>query len=174
MKAQPEPLISETFGHLTLTSASAAETACLGARLAPLLRLGDVLPLWGGFGVGKTTFVQGVARGLGVEPPVVSPSFGLVNEYAPPACGSLRLYHLDLYRIGSLEEAEAFGVEELLDGDGALLIEWPEVIRAALPSQRLDVTLELVDEDCRAIHFEAIGGRFVQLLDAYSRLAGGR
>ncbi|MDP9378852.1 MAG: tRNA (adenosine(37)-N6)-threonylcarbamoyltransferase complex ATPase subunit type 1 TsaE [Chloroflexota bacterium] len=142
----------------------------LGALLAPLLLPGDVLPLWGGFGVGKTTFVQGVGRGLGVERPVVSPSFGLVNVYPNP---HVPLYHLDLYRVSSAAEAEVFGVDEILGGDGAALIEWPSVLLPKLPSERLDVYFELaVGDEERTIRFEAGGRRAVALLDALQASVG--
>lgn len=152
---------------LALRSGSAARTAELGALLAPLLRPGDVLPLWGEFGAGKTTFVQGVGRALGIGRPLVSPSFGLLHVYRD---GGLPLYHLDLYRVGSAEEAEAFGVEEALGGDGAALVEWPAVIEELLPRDRLDVYLGHSPGETRTLRFEARGARFEALLAAYRRL----
>lgn len=141
--------------------------------LAPLLCPADVLPLWGGFGVGKTTFVQGVGEGLRVVQPVVSPSFGLIHEYTGYR-SSLRLYHLDLYRIHSVEEAEGLGLEEILGGEGAALVEWPQVIERILPEERLDVLFEAVSEDCRSLRFEARGARAQELLSAYRALVGPR
>lgn len=171
MSFRPPQVSAELGRTLDLTTTSAAQTAHIGAILAPLLAVGDVLPLWGGFGAGKTTFVQGVARGLGVTRAVVSPSFGLVNEYHG---NGLTLYHLDLYRVGSVEEAEAFGVDEVLGGYGAALIEWPEVVRALLPDERLDITFEMLHEDLRLIRFAARGERGQALLAAYARVAGSR
>lgn len=156
---------------LSLETSSASETAELGSLLASLLGPGDVLPLWGEFGVGKTTLVQGVGRGLGVGQAVVSPSFGLIHSYAGER---LTLYHLDLYRIQTVDEAEAFGVEEVLDGGGAVFIEWPEVIAGLLPEDRLDVTMEHLGEEGRLIRFEASGERSLSLLRAYSDLIGSR
>lgn len=139
----------------------------LGALLAPLLRPGDVVPLWGGFGAGKTTFTQGVGRALGVHQPVVSPSYGLVHEYHGGP-GRPVLYHLDLYRLESAEEAAAIGIEHILGGDGVALIEWPAVIEKLLPHERLDVHLELLPDGARSVGFVATGGRYIDLLAAYA------
>jgi tRNA threonylcarbamoyladenosine biosynthesis protein TsaE len=156
---------------LVLRSESAAETGELGAVLAPLLLPGDVLLLWGGFGAGKTTFVQGVGRGLGVERPLLSPSFGLLNAYPE---GRVPLHHLDLYRVGSAEEAEAFGVDEVLGGDSATLVEWPAVLEPLLPPERVDVRFELGTEDARTLRFEATGERASELVAAYREVVGRR
>ncbi|MDP9351516.1 MAG: tRNA (adenosine(37)-N6)-threonylcarbamoyltransferase complex ATPase subunit type 1 TsaE [Chloroflexota bacterium] len=158
-------------GSLRVLSASSGETLWLGTLLAPLLGPGDVLPLWGGFGVGKTTFVQGIGEGLRVAQPVVSPSFGLVHEYTGHR-SSLRLYHLDLYRIQSVEEAEGLGLEEILGGEGTALVEWPQVIESVLPEERLDVLFEAVSEDHRELRFEPHGARARDLLGAYRSLVG--
>jgi tRNA threonylcarbamoyladenosine biosynthesis protein TsaE len=149
--------------EITLRSESAEHTARFGRTLATLLRPGDVLPLWGEFGAGKTTFVQGVGLGLGVERPILSPSFGLIHAH-PAAGGRTPLYHLDLYRIGTPEEAEAFGVEEVLRGDGAVLIEWPGAVESLLPRDRLDVRFEVGQGDERVLRFEARGERATALL----------
>ncbi len=139
----------------------------LGALLAPLLRPADVVPLWGGFGVGKTTFTQGVGRALGVHQSVVSPSYGLVHEYRGEP-GRPVLYHLDLYRLASAGEAAAIGIQDILGGDGVVLIEWPAVIQQLLPRERLDVHLELVPGGARSVGFVATGGRYVDLLASYA------
>lgn len=174
-----QPRHTQTASHnlsRTFASPSAEATRALGELLAPLLKPGDVLPLWGGFGAGKTTFVQGVGRGLGVERPIVSPSFGLLHTYAVPVRPGFALHHLDLYRIGSLEEAKAFGVEEALYGEGAALVEWPEVVLPLLPVDRVDVAFEACPEaggasderrdEPRTITLRAGGERSVALLRA--------
>jgi tRNA threonylcarbamoyladenosine biosynthesis protein TsaE len=114
-------------------------TAALGARAAGLLRGGEILLLHGGLGAGKTCFVQGLCRGLGVTGEVVSPTFTLVNTYE----GRLRVHHLDFYRIESPADLPDIGVPELLDevADGGTVIaaEWPGPLLAALgPLPRLE------------------------------------
>ncbi len=115
------------------------ETFGLGERAAALLRGGEVLLLHGGLGAGKTCFVQGLCRGLGVTAEVVSPTFTLVNTYE----GRLRVHHLDFYRIESPADLPDIGVPDLLDevedGGAVLVAEWPGPLLAALgPLPRLE------------------------------------
>ena len=110
----------------------AAQTQALAYHLAPLLEAGDVLVLSGGLGAGKTTFVQGLARGLGVTEPVTSPSFTLVRRYQ----GRLVLVHADLYRLDRVHEVLDLGIDELAGDDGVVAVEWGEVARPHLPSGR--------------------------------------
>lgn len=171
MILHPRPAPPDISFETVFLSAAAADTIRLGRTLAPLLRPGDVLPLWGEFGAGKTTFAQGVGLGLGVERPILSPSFGLIHAH-PAAGGRMPLYHLDLYRIGTPEEAEAFGVEEVLRGDGAVLVEWPGAVESLLPRDRLDVRFEVGQGDERALRFEARGERATALLGAFTDALG--
>ena len=157
--------------RLVVTTATVCETTALGAVLGPLLRPGDVVPLWGGFGVGKTTLTQGVGRALGVHQTVVSPSYGLMHEYHGKP-GRPVLYHLDLYRLESAAEAAAIGIEDILGGDGVALIEWPDVIQQLLPRERLDVHLEMVSSGARSVQFVATGRRYIDLLAAYAHAIG--
>ncbi|MDQ3856434.1 MAG: tRNA (adenosine(37)-N6)-threonylcarbamoyltransferase complex ATPase subunit type 1 TsaE [Chloroflexota bacterium] len=152
---------------MKLRSSSPEHTERLGATLASVLQPGDVMPLWGGFGAGKTTLVRGVARGLGFQGPVVSPSFGLVSEYPPSTESGTALYHLDLYRVGSEQEALAFGVEDILGGDGICLIEWPGAVSELLPPDRLDLALEDAGGTNRRVLCRATGERAQVLLGAY-------
>ncbi len=129
---------------------SAAATAALGARLGAQLHAGDVVALVGDLGAGKTTFVQGIGQGLGVQGPITSPTFTLVGEYA----GRLRLYHVDVYRLGDAPaEALAFGLGDLLEGDGVTVIEWAVQVRDILPETCLWVTLHTTAETQRRIRF---------------------
>ena len=116
---------------------SPQETQALARALADTLQPGDCICMYGDLGVGKTAFVQGLAQGLGIEEPVTSPTFTIVNCYE----GRLPLYHFDVYRIGSCEELEEIGYEEYVYGDGVSVIEWPELIAGALPEMRYDVTI---------------------------------
>jgi len=116
-----------TPAPVRLTSHGPEETERLGERLASALRPGDVLLLEGPFGAGKTRFVQGLARGLGIDEYVTSPSFVIVQEYH----GRLPLYHIDLYRLERLDRPTRDLLAEYFDGDGVTVVEWP----AALPEE---------------------------------------
>lgn len=155
---------------LDFFSRSPEQTRRLGARLGAALRPGDVICLQGELGAGKTTFVQGVARGWGALDTVSSPTFILVNEYRR-ADGSL-LFHMDAYRLASVPEAEELDLDSLL-ADGSLLIEWPERIDGLVPPQHLWIKLEHVDEEERELKFKAVGGRYDELLDVIRRAVGG-
>ena len=104
--------------------ADAAATRAIGAALAALLRAGDVVALEGELGAGKTTLARGVLEALGLAGEAPSPTFAIVQAYAPPEV-RLPLCHVDLYRIARPDEVEELGLDEALD-EGALLIEWPE------------------------------------------------
>jgi len=139
--------------ELVVVTGGAEGTRQLGARLAGHLRRGDVLLLHGDLGAGKTTLAQGIARGLGVEGAVQSPTFTLVAEHeGRDAAGApLRLYHLDLYRLTE-DELDSFGFDDYLAPvDGVTLIEWPERAGHRLPAHALLVRLEPAGADRRRI-----------------------
>jgi tRNA threonylcarbamoyladenosine biosynthesis protein TsaE len=122
---------------LKVVTRSVEETRALGEQLGrDVLRPGDVVVLSGELGTGKTALAQGVGRGLGVEGPVVSPTFTLVREYE----GRIRLCHVDIYRLEWVQEIHELGIEEQLE-DSVTLIEWGEVAASALPTERLEVRL---------------------------------
>ena len=114
----------------TFYSHSANQTTALGEHLASDCRCGDVLAFFGGMGMGKTAFIKGLAKGLGISADVTSPTFALVNEYKGDKCA---LYHFDMYRIGSWEDLYSTGYFDYLDTDAVLAIEWSENIENALP-----------------------------------------
>jgi len=122
---------------------SVDDTRSLAAEVAALARPGDLVLLAGDLGAGKTSFVQGFARALGVEEPVTSPTFVLVHGYE----GLLPIIHIDAYRLDHLQELVDLGIAELLDGGGVTLIEWGDAVLPALPSEFLEVRLELGDGD---------------------------
>ena len=103
------------------------------------LTFSAVITLTGDLGVGKTVFTQGLAKGLGIEEPVNSPTFTIVQVYDE---GRLPLYHFDVYRIGDIEEMDEVGFEEYVMGDGVSLIEWANLIEEILPERRSEVTIE--------------------------------
>jgi tRNA threonylcarbamoyladenosine biosynthesis protein TsaE len=139
-----------------LRTRSAEETRAVAARLAAHLEAGDVVVLVGDLGAGKTTFAQGVARGLGVDVPVTSPTFTLVQEYS----GRLPVAHVDVYRLDRIQELHDLGFEELLDGPGVTLVEWGDVVRQVLPPNHVVVRIEPGDDDERLLTLEFEGARW--------------
>ena len=128
---------------------SEEDTERLAEQLALRLRAGDVLLLSGPLGAGKTAFVRGLARGLGIDADEVSsPTFTLVHEYRG---GRLTLYHADLYRLEKVA-TEDLGLEEMGIADGVLAIEWPDRLAHALLGAR-EVHLEIVDDTSRRISY---------------------
>ncbi|SRR6266540_3568142 len=127
---------------LRLATASPEETRAIGGSLADLLQAGDVVSLSGDLGSGKTTLIQGIARGLGVDQPVLSPTFTLIREYR----GRLPVYHLDVYRLNRLQDVLDLGFDEYLDGGGVTLIEWGDAIEAMLPEDNLRMELAIPDD----------------------------
>ena len=134
---------------------SAAETWQLGEQIAKELKAGDVILLEGGLGAGKSELARGIARGLGVQETVTSPSFTILNVYDS---GRLPLYHFDWYRLESEEELYELGMDEYLGGDGVALVEWPERCPEAVPEQCLRIRLFPEGENTRRIETEAAGG----------------
>ncbi len=137
---------------------AASETLALAERVATLLVPGDVIVLSGDLGAGKTVFAKGLARGLGVEGPVVSPTFTIVREYE----GRLRVLHLDVYRLDHVQEIIDLGLDEQLDGEAVAIIEWGEAVGALLPADRLEVRLaalppEEADDDTRVVSLVPVG-----------------
>jgi tRNA threonylcarbamoyladenosine biosynthesis protein TsaE len=124
---------------LELVTASPEDTRAVGGAVAALLRPGDVVSLTGDLGAGKTTFVQGAARALGVQDPVLSPTFTLVREYR----GRLPIYHLDIYRLDRIQDVLDLGFEELVDRRAIVFVEWGDAIDALLPPEHLQVELTL-------------------------------
>jgi tRNA threonylcarbamoyladenosine biosynthesis protein TsaE len=141
---------------LTLTAATAAELQAIGERLGRLLAAGDVLALIGPLGAGKTTFVQGLARGLEVPPDrhVASPTFALVNEHP----GRVPLVHADLYRINDARELEELGLADAYDR-AAVAIEWLDRFPDAAPSERLTIEIEIAADGSRGVTFRPTGAR---------------
>ncbi|HZQ03642.1 MAG TPA: tRNA (adenosine(37)-N6)-threonylcarbamoyltransferase complex ATPase subunit type 1 TsaE [Gaiellaceae bacterium] len=132
--------------ELTLVTASAEETAALGGRLARRLAPGDVVTVAGELGSGKTTFVRGACRALGVSEPVTSPTFTIGHRYAAP----VPVAHLDLYRVRSLSADEWGDLEPYFDGTIAF-VEWPEHAGDWLPAADVGVQLEHLDDRQRRI-----------------------
>lgn len=135
-------------------SSSPEETAELASRLAADLAPGSVVALSGPLGSGKTVFVKGIAKALGVSPSeTTSPTFTIINEYA----GSLPLYHIDLYRLEEFSEVLELGLDEYFDGGGIVAVEWPERARLLLPVETIVVAFERLSEKARTIRIGRLG-----------------
>ena len=142
-----------------LISNSPAETEALGEQFGRAARRGWVIALTGELGAGKTQFVRGVARGLGIAARVHSPTFTLVNEYGG---GRLNLFHLDLYRLETQEQILSAGIEEFLSPDGVSVVEWAERIKAESGKRKaetrwISVKFEIAGETERRIIYDDFG-----------------
>ncbi len=135
-------------------SHSVEETEILGARLAAALRPGDVVAYRGGLGAGKTAFTRGLARGLGCQGRVASPTFTIVNEYD----GTVPLFHFDMYRLDGSDELYDIGWEDYQSRNGVCAVEWSERVGDALPPDAVVVTLRPCPEntDWRRITVEGV------------------
>jgi tRNA threonylcarbamoyladenosine biosynthesis protein TsaE len=143
-------------------SRSADQTRRIGNRLGEILEPGDVVCLTGELGAGKTTLVQGIARGWGSVDAVTSPTFVLVNNYRLPDGGILS--HLDAYRLVNAREAEDLDLESLMEG-GPLLVEWADRILEALPEEHLSIHMEMLAEELRRVEITYKGNRYCKLLN---------
>jgi tRNA threonylcarbamoyladenosine biosynthesis protein TsaE len=150
---------------LDVVTRTAEDTRKVAEALSELLVPGDVVSLTGDLGAGKTTFVQGAARGLGVTDQVASPTFVLVREYR----GDVPVYHLDVYRLDRLQEVIDLGFEDLLDPAGVVFVEWGDAIAPLLPDEHLRVELRARDGDVRRLSFS---GRGVRWAGRWERLEG--
>ena len=140
----------------TLISHSPAETETLGEKFGLAAGRGCVIALSGDLGAGKTQFVKGVARGLGLKARVHSPTFTLVNEYGG---GRLKLFHLDLYRLETREQILSAGIEDFLSPDGVAVVEWAERIydlRFTIYDLK-KVQIEILNETERKIVYDDFG-----------------
>lgn len=134
----------------TVESRSSVETEAVGARLAERLGPGDVVLVSGDLGAGKTTLIRGACRALGVEAPVTSPTFTIGQRYR----GRLPISHLDLYRLGGLEDEDPALLEDYLDADSVAFVEWPAIAAPRLAGRRpLEVRMTHAGADRREIAF---------------------
>lgn len=146
---------------ISVITKKAQETEYIGQRMANFLSPGDVIILIGDLGAGKTLFVQGVAKGLGIEDEITSPTFTIIQEYGE---GRLPLYHMDVYRITSPKEMEDLGYEEYFYGQGVTFIEWGNLILDLLPEEHLTLEFSLVEEG-REISFYPQGRHYERLVE---------
>jgi len=143
----------------TFISHSPADTEALGEKLGRTVERGRVIALSGDLGAGKTQFVRGLARGLGITGRVHSPTFTLVNEYGG---GRLKLFHLDLYRLETAAQIRCAGIEEFLAPEGVSVIEWAERLedggwRMEDGKKITRVRIEIINETERSIDYDDFG-----------------
>ena len=132
---------------MTIISKSEAETEAAGERFAKTLPDGAVVALYGDLGAGKTAFVRGMVRGLGIDARVSSPTFTIVNEYL----GARELYHFDMYRLGSSDELFDIGWEDYLSRGGVCAVEWSENVEDAFEGDQICVRIEKTGDAERVI-----------------------
>ena len=142
---------------MTIRTDSADATRAVAAALAEQLLPGDLVLLVGDLGAGKTAFAQGLAKGLGVEEPVTSPTFTIVQQYE----GRLRLAHVDVYRLDRVQDLYDLGFDELIDDGGVTVVEWGDLVAQALPTEHLLVRIDLGTADTeRVLDFSYHGARW--------------
>jgi tRNA threonylcarbamoyladenosine biosynthesis protein TsaE len=147
---------------MIIATASVTETRKVGQMLGKRLREPVVIALWGELGAGKTAFVQGLARGLGVPENqyVTSPTYTLINEYS----ARMKLYHVDLYRLESSDDFENIGLFDLFSEDGVIAIEWPQKLAADLPDERIDIGFDVTGQNSRCLLLTPCGHKAEDLL----------
>lgn len=137
------------------------ETSRIGEQLGKLLNTGNIICLSGDLGAGKTAFTKGIAKGLGVEDYVTSPTYTIINEYQ----GRLPLYHFDVYRLNDVEEMYELGYEEYFFGDGVVVLEWADIVMDIIPRERLWITiLNTSGDNSREIIMEPTGEVYDNIL----------
>lgn len=134
-------------------SGSAAQTIEIGAKIAELADSGSVIALFGGMGAGKTCLTTGIARALGYDGEVASPTFAVVNEYVG---GRLPIAHFDMYRVTDWNDLYSTGFFDYMDNGYVLIVEWSENIESALDNNAIRVRLDHVDENTRKITLEEV------------------
>jgi tRNA threonylcarbamoyladenosine biosynthesis protein TsaE len=153
--------------ELAIRTTTPDATREAGAALGAILRRHDVVVLTGELGAGKTTFVQGVARGVGATEHVASPTFTLVREYVT---GRVPLAHVDLYRLERQQDVIDLALDELEEGERVLLVEWGDAVAELLGPERLRIELTAADpggeDESRRIAFETVGASWDERADA--------
>lgn len=143
------------------TSRSEDDTLEIAENIESEKFTGMVICLDGELGSGKTVFVKGFAKALGIKETITSPTFSLVKEYTE---GEMPLFHMDVYRLE--DSNEEFGLDDYLNQDGICIIEWPEMIDSQLPEERLDIKIKVIDDETRVLVFTPYGSRYEDLCEA--------
>ncbi len=172
----------EATGNLNIISHSSAQTQRLGMRLGDLLRGGELLLLEGQLGMGKTTFTQGLAQGMGITETVSSPTFTLLKEYpgqprstwledqADAGIAGPALYHFDLYRLDDPEEIFDLGFEDYFyNRSGVCVVEWADKAEGLWAPEKLCIRMKILSETKRGLLFTATGTRYLELLRQFQK-----
>jgi len=151
---------------IVIQTRSASETVLIGKTIGSRLLPGAVVALVGDLGAGKTQFIKGLAAGVGIGKStyISSPSYTLINEYP----GRIPFYHMDLFRLGNIEEAELLGLEDYFQGSGVTAIEWADRIPFLLPEEMLFVSMDYVDKRRRLIEITGKGKWYEDLVNQLS------
>ena len=151
---------------MKIVSNSLKQTQEIASALAKCLKPGDVVALIGNLGSGKTAFVKGLVRGLGIsKSKVLSPTFVLMRQYP----GRITVNHFDLYRLKDIQQLREIGYEEYFYSYGITVIEWADRIKEALPEEYLEIGFDFLDKNSRRIKFRAYGKRYEDNLRAFKR-----
>lgn len=134
------------------TTLTAEDTIQLGIDIGKKIKKGDIIALKGNLAAGKTTITKGIALALDIDDEITSPTYTLISEYP----GKIPLYHMDMYRIDSIEEFEMLGVDELLFGNGVSVIEWSERIEEYLPEDHIVINIQRQKDGSRNITVKGI------------------
>lgn len=143
------------------TSRSENETIKLAENIESEKFENMVICLDGELGCGKTVFVKGFAKALGIEDNITSPTFNIIKEYQN---GELPLYHMDVYRLDEVEED--IGIRDYFKKGGITIIEWSEMVKDILPDERLEIKFKLIDENTRVLVFNPIGKQYEELCES--------
>lgn len=135
---------------LTFTTHSAEETILLGNKIGQKLKPGDIIAMQGTLAAGKTTITKGIAQALGIDDTITSPTFCLISEYY----GKMPLYHMDVYRLDSIEDFVNLGTDDMLYGDGVSIIEWSEKIMSELPKRTIVLKITPQEDNSRLIEID--------------------
>jgi len=148
--------------YFQITTDSVESTKSLGEKLGSLINIRTIFALMGNLGSGKTSFVQGLAKGLDVPDNyyITSPSFTLINEYP----GKHKLFHIDLYRIDGLNDFEDVGLSEILEENGVIAIEWADKLSKEFLSEHVTIHFEICNENLRKIRITSYGLEEINLL----------
>ncbi|MBZ0297871.1 MAG: tRNA (adenosine(37)-N6)-threonylcarbamoyltransferase complex ATPase subunit type 1 TsaE [Anaerolineae bacterium] len=164
------PILKDS--ELDIISHSVEQTQRLGSRLGNLLLPGDVVCLSGDMGAGKTMFAAGIGKGWGAKTPVTSPTYNLVHEHRRDK-DKQRLFHLDCYRLETIADADSIGLDDILNGRGPIILEWPEHIESVLPEERVWIELRILEPTRRNFVFNATGKRYEELVKQFREAAFG-
>jgi len=151
------------MNKLVFHSRTPSETVRLGKMIGCLLKRGDVVACIGELGAGKTQFIKGLAQGIGIQKSayITSPSFTLIQEYE----GRIPFYHIDLYRLGDVKEAEGLGLEEYFHSNGITAMEWADRILPLLPEEWLEIHIHGTGKKTRSIEVMGKGKRYLSLIN---------